>query len=73
MRRWSDDVRVEVVNDAIAGILRGKTPEERVLIGGFSWRTAQMMMLAQVASRHPEWSSDEVARETARRLACGPA
>jgi hypothetical protein len=66
-----DDEQIEVVDDAVAEVLRRKTPAERVaMIGGMN-RLARQLLAAQVRWRHPEWSQDQVAAGVARRLARG--
>jgi hypothetical protein len=63
--------RIEVVDDAMAEVLRRKTPAERIGIGFGLWRSAQRMLRAQLASLHPEWDGQRIAREVARRLSHG--
>ncbi len=63
--------RIEVVDDAMAEILRRKTPTERLAIGFGLWRSAQKLLRGQLASLHPEWDSERLNREVARRLSHG--
>lgn len=52
-------------------VLRGKTPAERLKIANEMWRFAFRMTRAQVEKTRPGMSAEEVARETARRMANG--
>jgi hypothetical protein len=63
--------RIEVVDDVMANILRGKTPAERLRIGFGLWRSAQKLLRGQLASLHPDWDAQRLAREVARRLSHG--
>jgi hypothetical protein len=63
--------RIEVVDDVMANILRGKTPAERLQIGFGLWRSAQKLLRGQLASLHPDWDAQRLAREVARRLSHG--
>ena len=63
--------RIEVVDEAMAEVLRRKTPAERIAIGFGLSRSARMMLQAQLAERHPEWDRQRVDREVARRLSHG--
>jgi Rv0078B-related antitoxin len=63
--------RIEVIDDAMADVLRRKTPTERLAIGFGLWRSAQKLLRGQLASLHPEWDSERLNREVARRLSHG--
>ena len=63
--------RIEVIDDAMAEILRRKTPAERLAIGFGLWRSARKLLRGQLASLHPEWDSERLNREVARRLSHG--
>jgi hypothetical protein len=66
-----DDGQIEVVDDAVAEVLRRKTPAERVaMIGGMN-RVARQILAAQVRRRQPDWGTDQVTAEVARRMARG--
>lgn len=66
-----DPRRIEVMDDAMAEILRRKTPAERLAIGFGLWRSAQKLLRGQLASLHPEWDAQRLDREVARRLSHG--
>jgi len=63
--------RIEVLDDTMTEILRAKTPAQRIAIGFGLWKSARMMLEAQLAARHPDWNRQQVGREVARRLSHG--
>jgi hypothetical protein len=60
-----------VIDDALAEVLRRKTPAERIKIGFGLWTSARDMLLAPLKKTHPEWSIEMVEKEVARRLSHG--
>ena len=68
---FSDIQRIEVLDDAMAEVLRRKTPAERLAIGFGLWRSARTLLPGQLASLHPEWDAPQVDREVTRRLSHG--
>lgn len=69
--RFMDPRRIEVMDDAMAEVLRRKTPAERLAIGFGLWRSARKMLRGQLASLHPEWDAARLDREVAWRLSHG--
>ena len=65
--------RMEVVDEAVAVILRGMAPAQRVEQVFQAGTLARTMMAAGVKSRHPDWSDQEVRQEVARIWLRGPA
>lgn len=63
--------RMEMVDWAMALVLREKTEAERLAIGWGMWRSARSMLTNLVAAENPDWPASAVAREVARRLAHG--
>ena len=63
-----DSGQIEVVADAMAEVLRRKTPAERIAIGFTMWTSARNMLLAHLKTSHPEWSIEMIKKEVARRL-----
>jgi hypothetical protein len=63
--------RIEVVDDAMAEVLRKKSAAERLAIGHRLWAFARDMIDQVVRSEHPEWTEAETRREVARRLSHG--
>jgi hypothetical protein len=66
-----DRGQIEVIDDALAEVLRRKTPAERIKIGFGLWTSARDMLLASLKKTHPEWSIEMVEKEVARRLSHG--
>jgi hypothetical protein len=62
---------IEVVEEAVAAILRAKTPAERILQAAAAHRTARALMTAQIRSQHPDWNDEQISRELLRRLTGG--
>ena len=63
--------RMEIVDPAMAAVLRDKTPAERLAMGHALWRSARDMIRNLLRAEHPEWSNEEVEQETARRFLHG--
>lgn len=66
-----DAGQIEVMDPAMADVLRRKTPAERLAIAFGMWESARIMLLTQLAERHPEWSRERVEREVVRRMSHG--
>ena len=63
--------QIEVLEDAMAEVLRRKTPAERISIGFTLWTSARRMLTAHVSTSHPDWDEGRVQKEVARRLSHG--
>jgi hypothetical protein len=61
----------EMIDDAMAEVMRAKTPAERLAIANGMWRTARILIEAVIRSEHPDWSEEAVGREVARRMSHG--
>jgi hypothetical protein len=68
-----DPKKIEVVDDAIAAILRGMAPAQRVELVFQAETLTRTLMAAGVKSRHPDWSDQEIQQEVARIWLLGPA
>ena len=66
-----DQEQIEVVDDALAEVLRRRTPAERIKIGFEIWTSAYKMLLSHLKTSHPEWTPEMVSEETARRISRG--
>ena len=66
-----DDGQIEVLDDAMAELLRCKTPAERIKIGFSLWTSAHNMLTTHLKRMHPEWNSLKINQEVARRLSHG--
>ncbi|MSR31902.1 MAG: hypothetical protein EXR99_10395 [Gemmataceae bacterium] len=61
----------EVMDDAMADILRQKTEVERLRIAGQMWKSARVILRGAIRTEHPDWNSEQVNREIARRISHG--
>ncbi len=66
-----DRGQIEVVDEAMAEVLRRKSPAERIAIGFALWTSARRMLTAHLKSSHPDWNEKRVQAEVARRLSHG--
>jgi hypothetical protein len=64
-------IRVEVVDDAVAAVLRDKTGAERLRIASGLFSSARRMLISHLRSMHPDWCEEQIVREAARRLSGG--
>ena len=62
---------VEVMDDAMADILRQKTEVERLQMAGRCWQSARAILRGAILTQHPDWNTDQVNREIARRISHG--
>jgi hypothetical protein len=63
--------RIEVVDDAIAAILRRKSGIEKIRMVAGGWPLLRAMHACQVRRAHPDWDETLVQAETSRRMAHG--
>jgi hypothetical protein len=61
----------EVMDNAMADVLRQKTEVERLRIAERMWRSARVILRGAIQTEHPEWDVDRVNREIARRISHG--
>jgi hypothetical protein len=71
MTRRLDSRQVEVLDEAMAEVLRQKRPEDRLRIGFDLWISARNMLTTHIRRTHPDWDEKAVEREVARRLLHG--
>jgi hypothetical protein len=64
-------LNVEMMDDAMANVLRAKTPAERLAIANGLWRSASRMIEAILRAEQPDWTDDAIRREVARRMSHG--
>lgn len=62
---------VEMIDPIVVECLKRMTPQERLLQAFRLWETGRVMVRGSVRQEFPEWSEEEVERETARRLSHG--
>jgi len=61
----------EILDDRVAEILRRKTPAERLEMAFAMWRFGQELVRESVRASHPDWTEEEIHRETGRRMSHG--
>lgn len=66
-----DSGQIEVVDDTMAELLRGKTGPERLMIAFQMFDMAREMIRAKLKADHPDWDEDQIRWETVRRLSHG--
>lgn len=64
-------IRVEVMDEAMAVVLRQKTGAARLQMASDLFSSARSMLLNHMRSTHPDWSEDRILREVTRRLSGG--
>ncbi len=61
---------IEVIDDDLLEVLRGKSPAERIQMIGAANRTARLLAAAGIRYQHPDWNDAQVHSEVLRRV-CG--
>ena len=70
--KWRlDDGQIEVLDDAVAEVLRRKTPAERVAMISDCHRTMRLLIEGHLRTRHPAWDKARISAEVARRMMRG--
>ena len=64
---------IEVIDDAMAEVLRAKTGAQRLAIAGEMHRSARRLLVGYLKAQHPRWTEAQIATEAVRRLSHGPA
>lgn len=62
---------IEVMEDAMADILRRKTAAERLRNADRIWRSARSLLRGAIRADHPDWKPERVVREIAHRISNG--
>ncbi len=68
-----DEGQIEVLDNAVAEVLRSKSPEEKLKIASGMWRSAKVQIAASMGAIHKDWSKERIDREVIRRLSHGAA
>lgn len=59
------------MNPEMVAVLRAKQPAERLAIANGMFRSAQRMIASHLRAEHPDWDSDRIEEEVARRISRG--
>lgn len=63
-----DPLRYEKMDDQMAEVLSNKTPQQKLAMAESMWRMARDLIRDKLRYDHPDWSENQIARETNRRL-----
>jgi len=69
MRR--DHGPIEVLDDAMATVLRAKTPAEKIAMIAAAHRTVRLLAAASVRYQHPDWTEEQIQAAAVKRVAHG--
>lgn len=70
--KWRlDDGQIEVVDDAVAEILRHQTPAQRIETALSLNRLMRLRLEGHLRTLHPDWDSAAIQKEIARRMLLG--
>ena len=64
-------LRIEMVDEQMASVLRRKTGAERLKIANGLFRMARRLIRSRVKSEHSDWTDLQVDAEVARRILHG--
>ncbi len=62
---------IELLDEAIIAVLRGKTPVEKIAMILAANRTMRLRLEGHLRSRHPDWDAAAIQKEIARRMSRG--
>lgn len=65
------EMRIEVIDEETAAILRAKTGVERLAMANDMYLAARRMIAGYLAAEHPGWDDEQIQRETSRRISHG--
>jgi hypothetical protein len=68
MKDRPDFYRIEIIDPAVAAILRRKTITERVAMILDANATMRQLIEAPLRARHSDWNNQQIRREVARRM-----
>ena len=72
MSRWRLDAgQIEVIDDAVADVLRRKMPAEKLAMVFAANRTMRLRIEGALRTWHPQWSDEQIRREVVRRMTRG--
>jgi hypothetical protein len=71
MRRTPRPEQIEVVDDAVAEVLRRNGGAKSVEMIASAWRFMHDVLDRQIRTKHPSWPDAQVAAEVRRRLLNG--
>jgi hypothetical protein len=63
--------QIESMDPALAEVLRGKSPAEKVAMVAAANRTARLLAAAGARHVHPDWNETQIQAEVIRRVSGG--
>jgi hypothetical protein len=63
--------RIELLDEAIVRVLRGKSVTERMAMIFAANRTVRLRLEGHLRSHHPDWDDQRIGQEIARRMSRG--
>lgn len=61
----------ELMDDAMADVLRSKSEVQRLRIAARMWQSARAILRGAIRTEHPDWDQSKVNREIADRISHG--
>ena len=68
-RARAESTTIELLDPHVTKILRGKSGMERLRLAHEAWELARDRITVFLEARHPDWTTGEIRREVATRLA----
>lgn len=70
--KWRlDKGQIEVLDDAVAAVLRQKTPAQRMELALTANRLMRLRLEGHLRTLHPDWDQATIRAEIARRMLLG--
>lgn len=66
-----DPRNIEVIDDQMVEVYRKMSGAQRLRAASGMYSMARTLILSRVRTEHPDWTRDQVNRESARRLSHG--
>ncbi|NTU50852.1 MAG: hypothetical protein HGA94_00210 [Candidatus Aminicenantes bacterium] len=66
-----DDRDLEIVDEEMAVVFRGKTPAERLRVAFKLWKSTRNMLERLIRSQHPDWDDRTVKAAVVKRMSHG--
>jgi Arc/MetJ family transcription regulator len=67
----TDPSKWEMVDDAMAEVMRRMTPSQKFAIVGDLLRMARGVLWHQIENEHRDWEAEQIKREVARQISLG--
>jgi hypothetical protein len=64
-----DKGQIESPDEVMVEIYKKKSPQERIKIASDMWESARQQIFSVIRSLHPDWQTEQINKETIKRLA----